>query len=135
MAFMGTLVVGGKGLAVVVAIGINAEYGKMIALTTETFPPQTPLIQQLEKLSRKLLMAGGLIAAVVLGLRSWRGFGMVESLRLALPLGASAMPAALPAAAAANMAVGIKQLKKSHISVRQLYALETMGAIRVICFD
>ena len=48
MAFMGTLVVGGKGLAVVVATGIKAEYGKMIALTTETFPPQTPLIQQLQ---------------------------------------------------------------------------------------
>jgi Ca2+-transporting ATPase len=135
MAFMGTLVVGGKGLAVVVATGIKAEYGKMIALTTETFPPQTPLIQQLQKLSRKLLMAGGLIAAVVLGLRSWRGFALVESLRFALPLGASAMPAALPAAAAANMAVGIKSLKKSHVSVRQLYALETMGAVKVICFD
>mgnify|MGYP001822022353 CR=1 FL=1 len=135
MAFMGTLVVGGKGLAVVVATGINTEYGKMIALTTETFPPQTPLIQKLEKLARRLLTGGGLIAAAVLGLRTWRGFGLVESLRFALPLGASAMPAALPAAAAANLAVGIKQLKKSHVSVRQLYALETMGAVGVICFD
>jgi Ca2+-transporting ATPase len=135
MAFMGTLVVGGKGLAVVVATGIDTEYGNMIALTTETFPPQTPLIQQLEKLSRKLLAAGGLIAAVVLALRSWRGFSWIECLRFALPLGASAMPAALPTAAAANMAVGIKRLKKSNVSVRQLYALETMGAVRVICFD
>jgi Ca2+-transporting ATPase len=135
MAFMGTLVVGGKGLAVVVATGINTEYGKMIALTTETFPPQTPLFQQLEILSRKLLMVGGLIATVVLGLRTWRGLGLLESLRLALPLGASTMPAAIPTAAAANMAVGIKRLKKSRVSVRQLYALETMGAVRVICFD
>jgi Ca2+-transporting ATPase len=135
MAFMGTLVVGGKGLAVVVATGIKTEFGKMIALTTETFPPQTPLIQQLGKLSRKLLLAGGLIAAVVTCLRTWRGFGLLESLRLALPLGASAMPAALPTAAAANMAVGIKRMKKSNVSVRQLYALETMGAVRVICFD
>jgi Ca2+-transporting ATPase len=135
MAFMGTLVVGGKGLSMVVATGINTEYGKMIALTTETFPPQTPLIHQLEKLARKLMVAGSMIAAVVLGLRIWRGSGLVEALRLALPLGVSAMPAALPAAAAANLAVGIKRLKKSKVSVRQLYALETMGAVRVICFD
>ena len=135
MAFMGTLVVGGKGLAVVTATGVSTEYGKMIALTTETFPPQTPLIKQVEKLSRKLLMTGGLSAGIVLGLRTWRGSGMLESLRLALPLGASAMPAALPAAATANMAVGIKRLKNSHVSVRQLHALEAMGAVGVICFD
>jgi P-type Ca2+ transporter type 2C len=59
MAFMGPLVVGGKGLAVVVTTGIDTEYGKMLALTTETFPPQTPLIEQLGNLSRKLLLAGG----------------------------------------------------------------------------
>jgi Ca2+-transporting ATPase len=107
----------------------------MLALATETFPPQTPLIQQIEKLSRKLLLAGGLIAAFVLGLRIWRGFGLLESLKFALPLGASALPAALPTAASANMAVGIKRLKKNDVSIRQLYALETMGAVRVICFD
>ncbi len=135
MAFMGTLVVGGKGLAAVVATGLNTEYGKMLALTTETFPPQTPIIHQLEKLSRKLLMAGGLIAAIVLGLRLWRGFSVLESLKFALPLGASAMPAALPTAAAANLAVGIKRLKKNSVSIRQLFALETLGSVNVICFD
>jgi Ca2+-transporting ATPase len=76
MVFMGTLVVGGNGLAVVVTTGINTEYGKILALTTETFPPQTPLIEQLGNLSRKQLLSGGLIAAFVLGLRVWRGFGL-----------------------------------------------------------
>ena len=135
MVFMGTLVVGGKGLAVVVTTGIDTEYGKMLALTTETFPPQTPLIEQLGSLSRKLLLAGGLTAAFVLGLRIWRGFSLLESLKIALPLGASAMPAALPTAASANLAVGIKRLKKDHVSIRQLYALETLGAVSMVCFD
>jgi len=135
MVFMGTLVVGGKGLAVVVTTGIHTEYGKMLALTTETFPPQTPLIEQLGRLSRKLLAAGGMIAAFVMVLRTLRGFGLLESLKIALPLGASAMPAALPTAASANLAVGIKRLKKDHVSLRQLYALETLGAVNMICFD
>jgi P-type Ca2+ transporter type 2C len=51
------LVVGGKGLAVVVTTGVNTEYGKMLTLTTETFQSQTPLIEQLRNLSRKLLLA------------------------------------------------------------------------------
>jgi Ca2+-transporting ATPase len=135
MAFMATLVVGGKGLAVVVATGMNTEYGKMLTLATETFPPQTPLVRQLQDLTKKLLMAGGLIAALVLGLRIWRGLGLRESLRFALPIGASAMPAALPSAVSTNMAAGIKRLKKNKVSIRQLYALETMGSVRVICFD
>jgi len=88
-----------KGLAVVVTTSIHTEYGKMLALTTETFPPQTPLIEQLGRLSRKLLAAGGLIAAFVMALRTLRGFGLLESLKIALPLGINVFAEILPALA------------------------------------
>ena len=55
LVFMGTLVTGGEGLMVVVAIGSFTEIGLIQSLTGEAEAPDTPLQRQLDQLGNRLV--------------------------------------------------------------------------------
>ena len=65
MVYMGTLVTGGQGLAVVVATGRFTEIGKLQAMIGETVAPQTPMEKQLNTVGNQLVWACGAICALV----------------------------------------------------------------------
>ena len=135
MIYMGTLVVGGSGSAVVVTTGRETEYGRLHDLLNETLPPRTPLIDQLNQLTGRLVIAGGWICTMVFFLWAARGFGWLASIRILVALAASALPVGLPSAAFFNLALGIQRLKRSRVSIQRLYALETLGNVKIVCFD
>jgi Ca2+-transporting ATPase len=135
MAFMGTLVIGGEGLAVVVATGRHTEFGRIHMLVQETLPPTTPQVIRLRQLSSQLLKAGVLVCGVTLGLSVIRGFGILRALGLSLSMAASAIPAGLPSVANLSLALNLIRLKKNHLAIQRLYAFETLGEVSLICFD
>lgn len=135
MAFMGTLVVGGEGVSVVVATGAMTQYGKLSFLYSETVPPQTPVVGKIHALSGSLLKVGLAMSFGVLVNNLLRGKGWLGSLGAAFSIAASAMPEGLPSAATVNMAVGFRRLRQNNVSIRRLYSLESLGAVQMICFD
>jgi len=135
MAFMGTLVVGGAGVAVVVATGPKTEYGKLNALFNETIPPKTPVIDKIKALSGALLRVAIVMSAGVFLFGLMRGRGLFRSAGRALSIAAAGVPAGLPSAATVNMALGFRRLQQENISVRRLYSLESLSAVQTICFD
>ncbi|MCG6971425.1 MAG: ATPase, partial [Gammaproteobacteria bacterium] len=54
MVYMGTMVTGGNALAVVVAIGLSTEIGKIQSLVGVARPPETPMQLQLENIGTQL---------------------------------------------------------------------------------
>ncbi len=135
MAFMGTLVVGGEGLAVVVATGSQTEYGKLSALFNETIPPQTPVIGKIDSLSAKLLKTALALSAGVFLVGLLYGRTLLQAIARSLSIAAAGIPAGLPSAATVNMALGVSRLKRKNISIRRLYSLESLSAVQIICFD
>ena len=135
MAYMGTLVTGGQGLAVVVATGQLTEVGSLQRLLTDTVTPKTPIERQLQKMGDQLVLFCGAICGVVFGIGFFRGYGYVQMLRMAITLAASAVPEGLPAAATINFALGITNMKKHGVLVRRLQAIETLGAVQTVCLD
>ena len=135
MAFMGTLVVGGEGLAVVVATGPTTVYGRLNALFSETLPPQTPVIEKIQALSGALLRVALVFSGGVMLSGLLRGNGGLAACGRALAVAAAGMPAGLPSAATVNLALGFKRLGQENVSIRRLYSLESLSAVRVICFD
>jgi Ca2+-transporting ATPase len=135
MAFLGTLVVGGEGLAVVVATGPMTEYGKLNALFDETIPPQTPVIGKIHALSRALLKValGMSLGVSLIGLL--QGRSLLQAIGRAFSIAAAGIPAGLPSAATVNMALGFKRLQRENVSIRRLYSLESLSAVQMICFD
>jgi Ca2+-transporting ATPase len=135
MAFMGTLVVGGEGRGVVVAIGNQTVYGKLNALYRETLPPQTPLMAKINALSKSLLKTALVMSGGVLALGLLRGRSLMRAMAPALAIAAVGMPAGLPSAANVNLALGFRRLQRKRVAVRRVYSLESLSAVQVIGFD
>jgi Ca2+-transporting ATPase len=135
MVYMGTLVTGGQGLAVVVATGRRTEIGRIQALATEAHAPQTPMQRQLDRLGRQLaLIIAGLCGAVfVLGVL--RGYPLLNMLQTAIALAVAAVPESLPTIATSVLALGILRMRGWHALVRRLDAVETLGSVQAVCLD
>jgi Ca2+-transporting ATPase len=135
MVYMGTLVTGGQGLAAVVATGRFTEVGMLQSMLSETETPKTPIELQLTLMGNQLVIACGAICGVVFGIGFVRGYGLIQLLKVAISLAASAVPEGLPAAATINFALGISDLRRHGVLVRRLQAVETLGAVQTVCLD
>jgi Ca2+-transporting ATPase len=135
MVFMGTLVTGGEGLAVVVATGSYTEIGLIQTLVGEAATPETPLERQLGEVGDQLVLVCLGVSGLVFVIGLARGLGFLEMLRNAICLAAAAVPEGLPAAATTTLALGIKDMRHHHVLIRRLNAVETLGSIQTICLD
>ncbi|MGB8990991.1 MAG: HAD-IC family P-type ATPase [Desulfobaccales bacterium] len=135
LVFMGTLVTGGEGLAVVVATGSYTEIGLIQSLISEATSPETPLERQLGQLGDQLVLLCLGISGVVFVMGFAWGYGWLEMLRTSICLAAAAVPEGLPAAATTTLALGIRDMRKHHVLIRHLNAVETLGSVQTVCLD
>ncbi|MCL4456667.1 MAG: cation-transporting P-type ATPase, partial [Nitrospirae bacterium] len=84
MVYMGTLVTGGQGLAVVVATGRFTEIGKIQTLIGEAKPPETPMERQLSRMGTQLVIIGGAVCGVVFVIGLLRGYGLLQMLKTSI---------------------------------------------------
>ncbi|MEM2616723.1 MAG: cation-translocating P-type ATPase [Thermofilaceae archaeon] len=135
MAFMGTYVVRGRGVGVVVGTGMGTELGKIAASLEKVEADRTLFEQELDRFGRWI---GGVLlalSAAVFFLAVMRGAELVKALLLAAALAVAAVPEGLPAIATAILAVGALRMASRNAIVRKLAAIETLGACNVICSD
>ena len=146
-----TMVMNGRGTAVVTAVGDATEIGKVAQKSTETTSVKTPLNIQLNKLAKFISKIGTIVsvAAFVIFLvhdmltnSIWHGndfFGMMHIVlnyfMMAVTLIVMAVPEGLPMAVTLALALNMRRMLKSNDLVRKLHASETMGAVTVICTD
>lgn len=135
MAYMGTLVTGGQGVAVATAIGRRTEIGRLQTLMQDTTSPETPIERQLGQMGDQLVLMCSGVCGLVFLIGFLRGNGFLQMLRMAISLAAAAVPEGLPAAATINFALGINRMKSHHVLIRHLQAVETLGAVQTICLD
>lgn len=146
-----TMVMNGRGTAVVTAVGDATEIGKVAQKSTESTSVKTPLNIQLDKLAKLISKIGTIVsvAAFVIFLvhdiltnSIWLGndyFGMMHIVlnyfMMAVTLIVMAVPEGLPMAVTLALALNMRRMLKSNVLVRKLHASETMGAVTVICTD
>ncbi len=135
MAYMGTCITGGQGLAVVVATGCHTEIGQLKTLLNETQSIPSPIERQLDTIGDQLIYGCLAICGGVFAMGFFMGFGMLNMLRMSISLAAAAVPEGLPSIATVNFALGISRMKKKDVLIRRLPAAETLGAIQTICLD
>ncbi|MBR9787463.1 MAG: cation-transporting P-type ATPase [Vibrionaceae bacterium] len=136
MVYSGTMVTHGQGSGVVVATGINTELGKISSLVSRVKPATTPLLKQIAQFSR-WLTAGILIIAVATftyGLLI-QGYPITDMFLAAVSLAVAAIPEGLPAIMTITLAIGVERMAKRNAIIRRLPAVETLGAVTVICTD
>lgn len=135
MAYKGTYITGGQGLAVVVATGKYTEMGKIHQLVGEANATETPLAKQLDKVGGQLVFLSMGICGLVCGMGIMRGYGLVQMLKSSISLAVAAVPEGLPTIATTTLALGIREMRKNQVLVRSLSAVEALGSVQTICMD
>ena len=136
MVFSGTLITRGTGSGVVVATGIQTEIGRISGLLQTTTQLKTPLLVQMDHFARYLSFAIVAAGGVILAAGSFLSDMAFGDLFMAVVgLTVSAIPEGMPAVLAITLAMGVRLMANRHAVVRRMPAIETLGAVSVICSD
>ncbi|PKN01474.1 MAG: hypothetical protein CVU77_05085 [Elusimicrobia bacterium HGW-Elusimicrobia-1] len=136
MVFAGTVVVSGRGRAVVTSTGMQTEIGAMAKMIQEAPQPKTPIQRRLEKFGRFLiiLVSAQAAAAFLIGFFV-RGMSFIDIFFVVLAQMVSSIPEGLPVAVTVALAVGMQRMASRKAYVRKLAAVEGLGSATVICSD
>ena len=136
MAWSGTLVTTGQATGVVVATGSATELGRISTLLADVEQLTTPLLRQMAHFGRWLaaaiLFASAAVFAFGVGVRD---YAVSDMFLAAVGLAVAAIPEGLPAIMTITLAIGVTRMAHRHAIIRRLPAVETLGAVSVICSD
>ena len=135
LAYAGTMVVHGRGQAVVVATGMSTEFGRIARMVETVEASRTPLQENLDRLGATLGKAALVVVAVVVIIGLARGLPVIEMLLFGIALAVAVVPEALPAVVTISLAIGVRRMVKRHALVRRLPIVETLGSTSVVCSD
>jgi Ca2+-transporting ATPase len=135
MVYMGTMVTGGSGRGVVVGTGRRSELGTIHALVGKAKPPETPMEKQLDRMGTQLVLLSSAVCGGVFVLGLLRGVNFLQMLKTSISLAVAAVPEGLPTVATTTLALGIRDMRKRRVLIRQLDAVETLGSVQVLCLD
>ncbi len=135
MAYAGTAPTYGRGHGVVVATGMNTEFGEIARMLQTVETGRTPLQENLDKVGKTLARAAFVIVAIIVALGLFRGQPFIEMLVFGIALAVAVVPEALPAVVTISLAIGVQRMVKRNALIRRLPAVETLGSTSIICSD
>ncbi|CAI9300630.1 unnamed protein product [Lactuca saligna] len=159
--YSGSKVVDGNCRMLVLSVGMNTTWGKMMSsITSDNNNEETPLQARLNKLTSSIGKVGLVVAFLVLtvmliryftgntedeyGNKEYKGkrtninevFDSVTRIfSAAVTIVVVAIPEGLPLAVTLTLAYSMKRMMSDQAMVRKLSACETMGSATVICTD
>ena len=133
--FMGTIVLKGRGLIIIDAIGMKTEMGKIANLLDNIEEDKSPLRERLDSLGKILVVMCIVVCLIVTILGIIRGNDITEMFLLGVSLAVAAIPEGLAAIVTVALALGVGRMLKRNALIRKLPAVETLGCTSVICSD
>ncbi|MBQ8394594.1 MAG: cation-translocating P-type ATPase [Clostridia bacterium] len=140
MVYMGSIVVYGRGVAVVTATGMDTEMGKIAGALALAEEVKTPLQIKLSQLSKILTWLVLGISAIVFGVQLIRHGSLdfefaLDAFMVAVSLAVAAIPEGLAAVVTIVLSIGVTNMSKRNAIIRKLTAVETLGCAQIICSD
>ncbi|XP_027187299.1 calcium-transporting ATPase 9, plasma membrane-type-like isoform X2 [Cicer arietinum] len=156
----GCKVADGVGSMLVTSVGINTEWGLLMATISEDTGEETPLQVRLNGVATFIGIVGLTVAAAVLAVLLGRYFsgntkdldgkvqfvagetsisdavdGVIKIFTIAVTIVVVAVPEGLPLAVTLTLAYSMRKMMADKALVRRLSACETMGSATTICSD
>ena len=118
MVFAGTSISYGRAVALVVATGMQTEFGRIATMLQSVETEKTPLQKNLDKVGSVLARAAFVIVLVIVAFGVFRGQSFIEMLIFGIALAVAVVPEALPAVVTISLALGVQRMVKRHALMR-----------------
>ena len=136
LVFAGTVVTSGAGSAIVLATGLETQFGKVVAMTRTVEEPLSPLQRELDHAARVnfyVAIGVGLLFLMV-GL-AFVHLLVADSILFMIGVMTSLVPEGLQVTVTLALAMSSLALSKRNVVVKRLSSVETLGSTTVICTD
>lgn len=136
MAHSGTFITAGQGTGVAVGTGAATELGRISVMIGAVERLATPLVRQMDQFARQVTFAIlGVAGLVFLYAAFAQSYAFDDAFMAVVGLAVAAIPEGLPAVMTITLAVGVQRMARRNAIIRRLPAVETLGAVSVICSD
>ncbi len=135
MLFAGSLVVRGSGTALVEAIGLKTEMGKIGGALSTIETEQPHLKTQINHLVFYFAMIAGIAGIFAVVLYGVLRGSWLEAMLSGIALGMSLLPEEFPLVMAVFMVMGAWRISQARVLTRRASAIESLGATTVLCSD
>ena len=135
LAYMTTVVTYGRGIGEVVHTGMDTQIGKIADMVGQEKEKPSPLQKGMNELGRILGIAVIIICAVVFLIGIIQGREVLELLMTAVSLAVAAIPEGIPTIVTIVLALGMQRMAKINAIVKNMPAVETLGAVSYVCSD
>jgi Ca2+-transporting ATPase len=133
--FSGTLVVKGRGIAIVRHTGAATALGRIGCDLRVIEPERTPLQRELGRFVRIIAVAAVASAAIVLFVFGVTRGDWLQGLLAAIGGAMATLPEEIPVVLTVFVALGAWRMSQRHVLTRRSATIETLGAASAICVD
>lgn len=134
MCYMGTNIVSGSATAVVVATGTDTYFGAMASTLLEK-PPLTSFDKGIRSVTFVLIRFMAIMVPIIFFVNGFTKGDWLQALLFGLSVAVGLTPEMLPMIVASNLAKGAATLARNKVVVKQLNAIQNLGAMDILCSD
>lgn len=141
MCYAGTNVVNGSAIIKISAVGVNTEYGKIGSTLSAIKKVKTPLEKQIKRLITICTIVSLTFCVIVTVVNFFYnshlalGDRVVQSILSGITMAMATIPEEIPVVLTVFLAMGAWKLAQQKALTRNTKAVETLGAITVLCTD
>lgn len=135
MIFSGSNITNGRVEAVVTKTGMLTELGLIAVSLNTPYEVETPLQLKIKEISKKITIIIFIILIFIFVYGVIKKYAMLEIIMLCVSLAVAAIPEGLPAVITITLSTGAGVLARKKTIIKQMKAVETLGATDIICSD
>ncbi|MCX5714928.1 MAG: HAD-IC family P-type ATPase, partial [Candidatus Omnitrophica bacterium] len=134
IAFMGSSVVSGTALGVVIKTGIATQFGE-ISRKLATMRVETSFDKGINKFTMLMIKTMICMVMVIFAIVAFRHGNFIEALLFSLGVAVGLAPEMLPMIVTLNLSKGAISMSKKDVIVKRLNSIQNFGAMDVLCTD
>ncbi len=136
MIYKDSIVVYGRGRAIVVATGEHTEMGKISQMLQGTVSSPTTLEKELSHVGKVLTLLAMISAlGVFISMYFSTALDLEHAFLTAISIAIAVVPEGIPAVITTVLAIAVSRLAKNKATTRKMQAVETLGSINCILTD
>ncbi|MDD5692561.1 MAG: magnesium-translocating P-type ATPase [Candidatus Omnitrophica bacterium] len=134
IVFMGSSVVSGTGLGVVIRTGIATQFGEL-SRRLSTIAVETGFDRGIRKFTWLMVRLMIILVVIIFAINAFSKGNVIQALLFSLAVAVGLTPEMLPMLVAINLSKGAIAMSKKQVIVKRLNSIQNFGAMDVLCTD